>query len=62
MNSPDVATKGLNFVGQVKMGVEKKGMQIGAAKELGSLPYSRLLILNVSLGVWVGAFGLLTYF
>jgi len=62
MNSPDVATKGLNFVGQVKMGVEKKGMQIGAAKELGSLPYSRLLILAVSLGVWVGAFGLLTYF
>ena len=44
------------------MGVEKKGMQIGAAKELGSLPYSRLLILAVSLGVWVGAFGLLTYF
>ena len=37
-------------------------MQIGAAKELGSLPYSRLLILAVSLGVWVGALGCLLIF
>ncbi len=52
---PETAlTRNVNFVQQVTADLEAEGMKIGKASRLESLPYSRLIILLIGLGV-VGA-------
>lgn len=55
MEEPESALeRGLNFVSRVKENIQREGFNIGIARELPSIPYSRFLILAVGLGVLGG--------
>lgn len=55
MKNPDTALEGsLSFIRQVAAGVEAEGYHVNQAVSFTSLPYSRLLLLAIGLGV-IGA-------
>lgn len=54
--------QGLNFISRVKTNVQAEGLTVGPVKSLPSIPYSRLLIFAVGLGVLGGGVLLLNYF
>lgn len=53
---------GLAFIGKIKANIEAKGLVVGPVKSLASIPYSRLLVFVVGLGVLGGGVLFLNYF
>jgi hypothetical protein len=53
---------GLDFISRVKANIEAEGLVVGSVKSLPSIPYSRLLVLVVGLGVVGGGLLFLNYF
>lgn len=52
LNYPDTALEGsLKFISTVKAGIEKEGFTVSQASMLPSLPYSRLIVFVIGLGV-----------
>jgi hypothetical protein len=60
--SATVLENGLSFIGRVKANIEAEGLVVGPVKSLPSIPYSRLLILVVGVGVLGGVLLFLNYF
>ena len=60
--SATVLENGLSFIGRVKANIEAEGLVVGTVKSLPSIPYSRLLILVVGVGVLGGVLLFLNYF
>ena len=54
--------RGLDFISRVKENVQAEGMTVGPVQNLPSIPYSRLLIFVVGLGVLGGGILFLNYF
>ncbi|MGI6144487.1 MAG: hypothetical protein GX092_00995 [Clostridia bacterium] len=63
MENPQAAwEQGLSFIGRIAANLQAQGMTIGPVKSLASLPYSRILIFFVGVGVIGGGILFLNFF
>lgn len=60
LNYPDTAMEGaLRYLSQIREGIEKEGFTVGEAAAFASLPYSRIIMFIIGLGVIGGGILLL---
>ena len=60
-NPPSALEQGLSFIGRIADNLQAEGMAIGPAKNLSSLPYSRILLFLVGVGVLGGGILFLSF-